>query len=96
VPQTSNRFSGRGAPVTQSQKTSATVPSMMRDVLHMLGDIDSQHELELERLEASNTDQNLRKDIRNKLVARHRERREPYVELLIVLRQQQHRLALAA
>jgi hypothetical protein len=62
----------------------------------MLGDIDSQHELELERLEASNTDQNLRKDIRNKLVARHRERREPYVELLIVLRQQQHRLALAA
>jgi FMN phosphatase YigB (HAD superfamily) len=62
----------------------------------MLGDIDSQHELELERLEASNTDQDLKHDIRRKLVARHRERREPYVELLTVLRQQQHRLALAA
>jgi hypothetical protein len=96
VPQTSNRFGGRGAPVTRSPKTSATVPSMMRDVLHMLGDIDSQHALELERLEASNTDQNLKHDIRRKLVARYRERREPYVELLIVLRQQQHRLALAA
>jgi hypothetical protein len=96
VPQTSNRLSGRGAPVTQSQKTSATVPSMMRDVLHMLGDIDSQHELELERLEASNTDQNLKKDIRRKLVARYRERREPYVQLLTVLHQQQYRLALAA
>jgi hypothetical protein len=96
VPQTSNRFSGRGAPVTQSQKTSPTVPSMMRDVLHMLADIDSQHELELERLQASNTDQNLKQDIRSKLVTRYRERREPYVQLLTVLRQQQHRLALAA
>ncbi len=96
MPQTSNRFGGRGAPVTRSRKTSATVPSMMRDVLHMLGDIDSQHELELERLEASNTDQDLKHDIRRKLVARYRERREPYVELLTVLRQQQHRLALAA
>jgi hypothetical protein len=62
----------------------------------MLGDIDSQHELELERLEASNTDQNLKHDIRRKLVARYRERREHYVELLTVLRQQQHHLALAA
>ena len=69
---------------------------MMRDVLHMLGDIDSQHELELERLEASKTEQNLKQDIRRKLVARYRERREPYVELLTILRQQQHRLALAA
>ena len=96
MPQKSNRFSGRGATITQSQMTSATVPSMMRDVLHMLGDIDSQHELELSRLEASNTDQNLKKNIRSKLVTRHRERRGPYVELLPVLRQQQHRLALAA
>jgi hypothetical protein len=62
----------------------------------MLGDIDSQHELELERLQASNTDQNLKQDIRSKLVTRYRERREPYVQLLTVLRQQQHRLALAA
>jgi hypothetical protein len=62
----------------------------------MLGDLDRQHELELDRLKASNTDQNLKQDIRRKLVARYRERGEPYVELLIVLRQQQHRLALAA
>ncbi|WP_377032667.1 hypothetical protein [Microvirga sp. GCM10011540] len=69
---------------------------MMREVLHTLGNIDFQQEFELSRLEARNTDQNLKKDIRRKLVARHRERREPYVELLTVLRQQQHRLALAA
>jgi hypothetical protein len=69
---------------------------MMREVLHTLGSIDYQHALELDRLEDSNTDQNLKKDIRSKLLARYRERREPYVELLTILRQQQHRLALAA
>jgi hypothetical protein len=62
----------------------------------MLGDLDRQHVLDLSRLEASDTDLNLKKDIRSKLVTRYRERREPYVGLLTVLRQQQHCLALAA
>lgn len=92
----SNRLIGRGASVTQSRKTSPTIASMMREVLHTLGNIDCQHELELDRLEASNTGQKLKNDIRSKLLSRHHERREPYVELLTVLRQQQHRLAVAA
>jgi hypothetical protein len=91
-----NRLTGRGASATQSRKTSPTVGSMMREVLHTLGNIDCEHELELDRLEISNTDQKLKNDIREKLLSRHRERREPYVELLTVLRQQQYRLAVAA
>lgn len=73
-----------------------TVNSMMREVLHTLGNMDFSHDLELEKLEASNTEKELKQYIRSKLVARHRERREPYVELLSELRKQTHRITLAA
>ena len=36
--------------------TSPTIDSMMREVLHTLGNIDFQHDAELERLEQSSTD----------------------------------------
>ncbi len=96
MPRMNNTFCRGGASRTLRQRLSPSVASMMREVLHTLGDMDCQHELELSGLEASNTDQKLKNNIRSKLVLRHRERREPYVELLTVLRQQQHRLALAA
>ena len=75
---------------------SPTVDAMMREVLHTLGNIDFQHEAELERLESGAMDEQLKSHIRGRLLARHRERREPYVELLAELRKRQHRLALAA
>lgn len=96
MPQTRSSFTRGGASHSPRQRFSPSVASMIREVLHTLGNIDCQHQLELDRLETSNTDQSLKNDIRNKLVLRHHERRKPYVELLTVLRQQQHRLAQAA
>jgi len=96
VPHTSKRFIGYGAPAARNRKNSATVTAMIPEILHSLGNIDLQHKIEMSRPETNNTDHNLKKLIRSKLVVRHRERLEPYVELLTVLRQQQHRLVLAA
>jgi hypothetical protein len=59
---------------------------MISEVLHTLKSIDLRHDAELAQLENSNTDDELKNDIRGKLLARHRERREPYVELLTELR----------
>ena len=73
-----------------------TLESMMREVLHTLGNIDFQHEAELEELEASPADHAVKKHVRERLLARYRERREPYVELLAGLRKHQHRQAFAS
>lgn len=72
---------------------SPSIDSMMRDVLHMLGNIDFEHEVELDKLEKSSTDQELKLYIRKKIRAAYEERREPYVALLTMLRQRQHRLS---
>jgi hypothetical protein len=72
---------------------SPSIDAMMREVLHRLGTIDFEYEVEVDRLERSATDQELKKHLRRKINAAHRERREPYVELLTTLRQRQHRLS---
>ncbi|MCG7394330.1 hypothetical protein MHY87_15610 [Microvirga sp. ACRRW] len=72
---------------------SPSIDAMMREVLHMLGNIDFEHEMELDRLEKSATDQELKSYIKRKIRAAYEERREPYVELLATLRQRQHRLS---
>jgi hypothetical protein len=74
---------------------SASIDLMMRKVLHTLRNIDVQQDAELERLETSSTDEELKNYIRGRLLTRHRERREPYVELLSELRKHQPRLAVA-
>ena len=65
---------------------SSSIDLMMQEVVHTLRNIDFQQDAELERLETSSTDEELKNYIRGKLLARHRERREPYVELLTELR----------
>ena len=80
----------------QDRAHSPSIDSMMRDVLHTLKNIDFQHDAELERLEISRTDEELKSYIKGKLLAKHRARREPYVELLAELRKHQHRTALMA
>ena len=69
------------------------IDAMMREVLHMLGKIDFEHEVELEKVEKNGTDQTLKTSLKRKIMAAHYERREPYVELLTTLRQRQHRLS---
>jgi hypothetical protein len=63
-----------------------TADSMMSEVLKTLRNIDLQHGAELQQLENSSADEELKNDIRGKLLTKHRERREPYVELLTELR----------
>ncbi|HYP12330.1 MAG TPA: hypothetical protein VEQ63_00275 [Bryobacteraceae bacterium] len=63
-----------------------TADSMMSEVLNTLRNIDLQHDAELQQLENSSADEELKNDIRGKLLAKHRERRGPYVDLLTELR----------
>lgn len=74
---------------------SPSIDSMMREVLHMLGNIDFEHEVELDRLEKSSTDRELKLHIRKKIRAAYEERREPYLELLTTLRKRQHRTSIS-
>ncbi len=75
---------------------SPSIDSMMREVLHMLGNIDFEYEVEFDRIEKSTIDQDVKSYIKKKIIAAHHERREPYVELLTKLRQRQHRLSYQA
>jgi hypothetical protein len=68
--------------------------SMMQEVLHKLGDIDVEYEIWLDQVEHSRADQELKEHLKKKIRAAHRERREPYENLLISLRQREHRLSL--
>lgn len=80
----------------QYRTYSPAIDMMMREVLQTLGDIDFQHQVELEKLETTTTDQELKRHIVEKIKAAHRKRREPYVDILTTLRKKQHRLAFAA
>ncbi len=71
---------------TQYRADAPTVDSMIDEALLTLKSLDIQHDAELEQLEKSAIDKELKNDIRAKLLAKHRERREPYVELLTELR----------
>jgi len=77
----------------KGRTASPSIDAMMREVLHRLGDIDFQYELELDRAELRAPNPDSREHLKRRIRAAHRERREPYVELLATLRQRQHRLA---
>jgi hypothetical protein len=64
---------------------------MMWEILRTLSRIDADHNLRLEEVERSEAEDELKEYVRRKLTAAHRERREPYVNHLEKLRQQQHR-----
>ena len=70
-----------------------SIAAMMREVMHRLGNIDFDYEVELDKLENSATDQDFKRHLRRRINATHHEKREPYVELLTTLRQRQHRLS---
>lgn len=80
---------------SQNSDTSS-IDAMMREVLHMLGNIDFQYEVELDRADRHSSCDAVKDHIKRKIRAAHHERREPYVELLTTLRQRQHRLSCQA
>ena len=70
---------------------SATIGSLIREVLQTLSTIDFEHSLAMMNLEISRSGDDQKRFISGKLVAQHRERREPYVMLLSELRRQLQR-----
>ena len=67
----------------------STLPSpLMQDLLRTLANIDFEHEIEMEKLEASTMEAAFKRQIRERLKERHRERREPYVQHLAELHTQ--------
>lgn len=75
---------------TQTHKHSFRLQCMVQDVVRTLSEIDAEHNLKAHELECSVTDDKLKKSIKHKLRAAHRERREPYVRRLEELRQHKH------
>ncbi len=75
----------------QSRMYSPELQAMMWEILRTLSQIDAEHHLRLEEVERSATEDELKEYVRRKMTAAHRERREPYINHLEKLRQQQHR-----
>jgi hypothetical protein len=75
---------------------SPSLDAMMREVLHTLGDINFAAEVELENIEARALNPKLKEQIKGKIRAAHREKRQPHVDLLETLRRQQYRQSFAA
>jgi hypothetical protein len=84
------------APNQTYRMYSPSLDSMMREVLHTLGDIDFQNDIELDRIEKTVRDEDLKSTIKEKIQAAHREKRQPYVDLLERLWRQQHRQSFGA
>jgi hypothetical protein len=65
----------------------AHLQPMLQETLRTLANIDFEHEMDVARLIESGMDPALKSGVMQKLVTRHRERREPYVQLLASLRE---------
>jgi hypothetical protein len=75
---------------------SPSLDSMMREVLHTLGNIDFATEVELDNVQMKALDPKLKEYIKGKIRAAHWEKRQPHVDLLETLRRQQHSQSFAA
>ena len=91
MPSTRKTFVARSDEAPQARMYSPELQEMMWEILRTLSQIDAEHHLRLEEVERSATEDELKVYVRRKLTAAHRERREPYVNQLETLRQQQHR-----
>ena len=73
-----------------------SICSIIREVLHTIGNIDFQAELDLDRVEKGVTDGELKQYIKKEIRAAHQRKRQPYVELLNELRMQRPHYSFAA
>ena len=64
---------------------SPAIEPLMQTLLATLADIDFAYERELEKIENSTSDDNLKESLRSRRETNHRERREPYVQQLAEL-----------
>ena len=80
----------------QYRMYSPSLDLMMKEVARTLGQIDFEHQVELEKVEESASAEELKQYIRERLRAAHNERRQPYVDLLNRLWMQQRGQSFAA
>ena len=80
----------------QHRMYSPSLDLMMKEVTRTLGHIDFEHQVELEKVERSASAKEIKQYIREKLRTAHRERRQPYVDLLNQLWMQQRGQSFAA
>ena len=80
----------------QPRMYSSQLNFLMRDILQTLSNIDFAHQLEIEKVESSTSDAEMKEYIKDKLHRSHQQRRQPYVDLLNELRQKQHQQCFAA
>ncbi len=81
---------------TRIRMYSPSLDVMVREVMRTLGNIDFEHALEVDKVERSTAADEFKQDVREKLTAAHRERRQPYVDLLNQLWMQQRGQSFAA
>jgi hypothetical protein len=65
---------------------SPEIYSVIREVLHTIGDIDYQHEAEIHKAEKSSAGEEIKNYIKQKIRAAHQSKRQPYIDLLNTLR----------
>jgi hypothetical protein len=80
----------------QQRLHAPSIYSIIREVLHTIGNIDFQNELDLDRVEKGVTDEELKQYIKKEIRAAHQRKRQPYVELLNELRMQRPHYSFAA
>jgi hypothetical protein len=68
---------------------SREVYSVIREILHMIGDIDYQHEAEIHKADKNSSDEKIKNYIKQKIRAAHQRKRQPYIDLLNTLRSRQ-------
>ncbi len=81
---------------SQRSMYSEKLNMMIKDVLHALGDVDFEHQVDIDRIEQTVDSEELREYLINKAKAEHQIYRQPYVDLLNKLWMQQHRRSFAA
>ena len=80
----------------QSRMYSPGLDLMMKEVARTLGQIDFEHQVELDNVEKSDSSKELKQYISERLRVAHCERRQPYVDLLNQLWMQQRGQSFAA
>ena len=70
---------------------SPALQPLMQSLLITLANIDFEHEHEIAKVTRSSAQASFKPHLLAKLKQRHRERREPYVQQLAVLKQRLHR-----
>jgi hypothetical protein len=82
--------------IAQDRLHSSSICSIIREVLHIIGNTDFQNEFDLDRVEQGVMDEALKQYIKRTIRAVHQRKRQPYIDLLNELRMQRSHQSFAA